>query len=138
MRSSSPAEAQLKARRAFLRTIRDKLKEMDPHDPRSRIRTNLVPPRVAAPVFSTAWDRRRTFGRFQQHGNPIDTCKVGCGGDAEDSIEHHSRCRILRKMSRDELGLEADWRLPHWLGLGGTSSATVSPSLFHFRGALGA
>jgi hypothetical protein len=158
-------EALAKSRRAFQRTIRTKIKERDPHDSHTRIRTNLdrwklpglprttadkfadqltqlkrlAPPRVAAAVFGTDWNRWCTFRRFQQRNNPLNTCKVGCGGEAEDSIEHYSRCKILRKLHKDELGLEADWLLPLWLGLGGRNGEEkMNSNLQHFSGALGA
>ncbi len=63
---------------------------------------------------------------------------MGCGGEAEDSIEQYSRCRILCKLHQDELGLEVDWFPLRWLGSGSMPDISPDPSLLHFQGALGA
>ena len=75
----------------------------------------LVPPRVVAAVFSTAWNRWCTARRFQRRGDPINVCQLGCGGEAEDSIEHYCRCRTLRACHQAELGLQEPRLLTHWL-----------------------
>jgi hypothetical protein len=43
-------------------------------------------------------------------------CQLGCSPAAEDSLEHYSRCRVVRECHRAELGIEADWLLPVWIG----------------------
>ena len=60
---------------------------------------SLVAPRVAVVLFGTLWNRWCTARRFQEDG----TCIFGCPGEAQDSIEHYSRCPrqidfALRKM----------------------------------------
>ncbi|CAK0811150.1 unnamed protein product [Prorocentrum cordatum] len=76
----------------------------------------LVPPRVVAAVFSAAWNRWCTERRFQRRANATKLCRFGCGGAAEDSIEHYDRCCTVRHFHRTSLRLEAEWLLPHWLG----------------------
>ena len=159
-KTHSLEEAQEKARCEFQKTVRMQIRAKDRYSAHYRIRTNLerwrlaglprvvadrfaerisclnrlAPPRVAAAVFSTGWNRWCTFRRFQQRSNPLNTCKIGCGGEAEDSIEHYCRCRIMRRFHREELGLDSDWLLPHWLGVQGPPVSVEQ----HFQGALGA
>ena len=55
---------------------------------------SLAPPRVCAAawrVISNAWCTHR---RFQKRTSVHNTCLLGCGG--EDSIEHYSRCAIVK------------------------------------------
>jgi hypothetical protein len=77
---------------------------------------HLVPPRVIAAVFSTAWNRWCTARRFQHRNRACNHCRLGCGGGAEDSIEHYSRCRAVREFHATVLNLQDDWLLPFWLG----------------------
>ncbi len=49
---------------------------------------NLVAPRVTAAYFSALWNRWTTARRFQQRHESHNICVLGCGGLAEDSIEH--------------------------------------------------
>ena len=77
----------------------------------------LVPPRVVAAVFSTAWNRWCTFRRFHQRGDAGNFCRLGCGGGAEDSIEHYSRCRVMRHFHATSLRIDAESLLPHWSGV---------------------
>ncbi len=51
----------------------------------------LVPPRVCAAVFGTAWNRWCTRRRFQQRASSSNICKFGCSLRFEDSLEHYSR-----------------------------------------------
>jgi hypothetical protein len=94
----------------------------------------LVPPRVTAAVFGTAWNRWCTARRFQKRSCQINTCKLGCGGNAEDSIEHYSRCSIMKACHDKELGIRAAWLLPYWLGV----QESCSQDVWLARGALGA
>ena len=77
----------------------------------------LVPPRVVAATFSTAWNRWCTARRFQKRDNACNHCCLGCGGTAEDSIEHYSRCRAVREFHTSFLNVHAEWLLPLWLGV---------------------
>ena len=77
----------------------------------------LFPPRVIAAVFSTAWNRWCTERRFQRRNGPHNRCVLGCGGDAEDSIEHYSRCFAIRRFHQGFLRIADDWLLPVWLGI---------------------
>ena len=79
--------------------------------------SHLVPPRVIAAVFSTAWNRWCTARRFQKRDRACNQCLLGCGGGAEDSIEHYSRCRTVREFHRKTFNITADWLLPYWLGV---------------------
>jgi hypothetical protein len=56
----------------------------------------LVTPRVAAACFSVIWNRWTTARRLQKRGRAENYCVLGCGGGAEDSIEHYCRCRAVR------------------------------------------
>ena len=77
----------------------------------------LVPPRVVAAVFSTAWNRWCTARRFQQRHRIWNFCKLGCGGSAEDSIEHYARCHIARQFHGNMLRIRDSWLLPWWIGV---------------------
>jgi len=77
----------------------------------------LVPPRVVAAVFSTAWNRWCTARRFQKRDRACNNCCLGCGGGAEDSIEHYSRCKAVRDFHNSVLNIQAEWLLPFWLGV---------------------
>ena len=94
----------------------------------------LAPPRVSAAVFSTAWNRWCTERRFQRRGGMGNVCRLGCGGRAEDSIEHYARCRTVRRFHASSLRIVDDWLLPRWLG---THDAQVSDDQL-LLGALGA
>ncbi len=67
-------------------------------------------------------------------GQSAQRLQGGSGGAAEDSIEHYSRCRVLRRLRREERGLEDGWLLPHWIA---AHSSSMSP-VQHFQYALGA
>ena len=84
------------------------------HLPRLR---RLVPPRVVAAVFSTAWNRWCTLRRYQGRSDPLNVCRFGCGGNAEDSLEHYGRCASVRRFHRCFLRIDADWLLPEWIGV---------------------
>ena len=73
-------------------------------------------PRVIAAVFGTAWNRWVTARRFQNRGAQGNLCVLGCGAGTNDSIEHYSRCRVLRHCHSEHLGVTAEWLLPIWLG----------------------
>ncbi|CAK0837112.1 unnamed protein product, partial [Prorocentrum cordatum] len=53
----------------------------------------LVTPRVVAAVFSTGWNRWCTARRFKNTMGIHNFCQLGCGGQAQDSVEHYSRGR---------------------------------------------
>ena len=80
-----------------------------------------APPRVAVAVLSTAWNRWCTARRFQKRGTAANNCVLGCGGGAEDSIEHYARCRCVRKFHAQDLGIPGDYLLPIWLNVDGIS-----------------
>ncbi|CAK0898422.1 unnamed protein product [Prorocentrum cordatum] len=85
----------------------------------------LVPPRVVAAVFSTGWNRWCTARRFQRRAATSNFCKLGCGGVAEDSIEHYTRCRAVRRFHATSMRIDADWLLPHWLVVHHTQRSDV-------------
>ena len=63
----------------------------------------LVPPRVSAAVFSTIWNRWTTTRRYQQR---VISCRLGCGLEEGDSIEHYCRCPIVQECCRRALNLD--------------------------------
>ena len=52
----------------------------------------------------------------------MNVCALGCGGAAQDSIEHYRHCRVLRQSHREELELDQEDLLQGWLGLRGQQS----------------
>ena len=78
--------------------------------------TELVPPRVVAAVFSTVWNRWPTARRMQLREGNCNYCQLGCGGQAEDSIEHYSRCKVLRTFASRRLNYHPPEGhfLPQW------------------------
>jgi hypothetical protein len=68
----------------------------------------LVAPRVVAACFSTIWNRWTTARRFQRRSHHSNACQLGCGGDAEDSIEHYARCWRVRQVGRKQFRLRPD------------------------------
>lgn len=70
----------------------------------------LVAPRVQAAVFSTLWNRWCTPRRFQRRGCQENQCLLGCGGMAEDSIEHYSFCKAVRAVASSMLFLDPTFR----------------------------
>ena len=64
---------------------------------------NLVAPRVAAAVWSLAWNRWCTARRFQKCGQ----CLLGCD-DWPDSAEHYMGCKVARKVGWNLLKLPSD------------------------------
>ena len=77
----------------------------------------LVAPRVFSAVFSTVWNRWRTACRFQKRQSAHNRCVLGCGGRAEDSVEHYCRCRIVLDVAYRFLGLRFPdgCSLAYWL-----------------------
>jgi hypothetical protein len=69
---------------------------------------HLVTPRVAAACLSTLWNRWTTARRFQKRCRRENRCMLGCGGGAEDSIEHYSCCSIVRTVGAGYLRLWTD------------------------------
>ena len=67
-----------------------------------RMLGELVPPRVQAAVFSTIWNRWTTARRFQGRAR----CLLGCGGQAQDSVEHYCRCAALQAVCQSMLRLD--------------------------------
>ena len=70
-----------------------------------RLPPSLVPPRVCSAVFSTLWNSWCTCRRCQQRHSPQSRCALGCGGDAEDSIEHYCRCPVTKHALERRLNL---------------------------------
>jgi hypothetical protein len=66
----------------------------------------LVPPRVVSAVFSTVWNRWATKRRWQQRSSALNICQLNCGTEAEDSIEHYSRCPRTQELARRFLRLD--------------------------------
>ena len=60
-------------------------------------RKGKVAPRVEAAVFSTIWNRWCTARRHQNRAECHNRCLLGCGGYAEDSIEHYCRCQVVKQ-----------------------------------------
>ena len=61
-----------------------------------RLLGHLVPPRVVAAVFNTILNRWATHRRFQEKSSVTNVCLLGCGGEAEDSIEHYTNRTFVR------------------------------------------
>ena len=63
-----------------------------------RIHKNLeslkkfLPPRVCSSVLKTMFNGWNSHRRHQNRGAVTNKCRFGCGGAAEDSIEHYCRC----------------------------------------------
>ncbi len=72
---------------------------------------------MIAAVFGTAYNRWCTARRFQRREDRSNVCQLGCCLAAEDSLEHYSRCRVFRDCHWEELGIDAEWMLPEWLGV---------------------
>ncbi len=60
---------------------------------------SLVTPRVAAVLFRTLFNGWCTARRFQEEGS----CILGCSGEAQDSIEHYSRCPVQVRFATEYL-----------------------------------
>ena len=138
-----PGEASELARRRLQKAIRDRLQSASEYNTHDRIRSKLtrwnfeglprqvadrfelnlkraskmIQPRVTAAVFGTAWNRWCTERRFQRRSSPCNFCKLGCGGAAEDSIEHYSRCKVLKECHATEFGIKSSWLFPQWIGV---------------------
>ena len=65
---------------------------------------SLVSPRVAIVFFGTLWNRWCTARRFQEEG----ACIFGCPGEAQDSIEHYTRCPVQLHFARNVLHIPAE------------------------------
>ena len=65
----------------------------------------LVTPRVQGACLSMLWNRWCTPRRFQNRESPDNRCVLGCGGAAEDSIEHYVHCKSIRKVAYSFLRL---------------------------------
>ena len=63
-------------------------------------------PRVGSACFSTVWNRWTTCRRFQQRRCDENKCLLACSPTAEDSIEHYSRCAVVRRVGATMLGME--------------------------------
>jgi len=79
--------------------------------------SSLVPPRVASAMLHTLWNGWCTARRFQEHSPDHNRCWLGCGGNAQDSIEHYCRCPVSRGVLKHRLRIEAcpQQALPLWL-----------------------
>ena len=63
-----------------------------------------APPRVAAAVLGTMWNRWATSRRIKTAGR-VAQCKFGCV-DHEDSIEHYSVCPVIGDFAKRYLRLQ--------------------------------
>ena len=76
----------------------------------------LVPPRVASAVFKCVWNDWCTARRFQKSNNSFgeqpeeNKCWLGCKGDAQDCIEHYSRCPIALDVLFKKMRVKLDPR----------------------------
>ena len=70
--------------------------------------SDWVAPRVCAATFSTLWNRWTTARRFQKRNLDCNRCVLGCGGEAEDSLEHYSRCKVVRAVAGTILKIGTD------------------------------
>jgi len=57
---------------------------------------SLVPPRICAAVLRTIFNGWCTARRFQKRRTTLNRCLLGCGADAEDSIEHYCCCPAVQ------------------------------------------
>ena len=140
--SHTEAEAERRARKKLQKAICKKIQEAESYQTHYRVRHKLerwrlpglprqtadryekhmlqvsrtAPPRVTAAVISTAWNRWCTARRFQARDSPANICQLGCGGDAEDSIEHYCRCSVITECHKAMLGIQPQWLLPLWIG----------------------
>lgn len=64
---------------------------------------SLVAPRVCAAVFRTLFNGWCTERRFQRRWKHTNKCVLGCGGEAEDSIEHYCCCPAVQDTLRSQL-----------------------------------
>ena len=142
--SHTPLEAARKAHSQLQRAITQAVQRTQPYNLHFRVREKLLrwdlgdnqrihaerftrhlhmlqqqaPPRITAAVISTGWNRWCTARRFQTRHSPLNICQLGCGGEAEDSVEHYARCPVVRDCHAAILDLHAPWLLPGWLGTG--------------------
>jgi len=70
---------------------------------RLRMLSGLVTPRVQAAVFNTLWNAWCTHRRYQKRHLSSNRCVFCCGGGAEDSLEHYSRCPTILRVARHTL-----------------------------------
>ena len=62
-------------------------------------------PRVSAAFLSALFNRWPTARRFQNGSSVAKTCALGCGGGAEDSLEHYGCCAAVRGVAKRFLRL---------------------------------
>ena len=75
---------------------------------RLHVLRDLVPPRVASACFSAMWNRWTTERRFHNRDSVNNYCQLGCGGRAEDSIEHYAGCPRVQQMGQRFLRLRSE------------------------------
>ena len=63
---------------------------------------------MSSACFSSLWNRWTTQRRFQKRARPENYCRLACGGEAEDSIEHYARCPRVRRVGMQCLRLQND------------------------------
>jgi len=63
----------------------------------------LVPPRVCAAMWRLIFNGWCTPRRFQGRHLAVNHCVLGCGGEAEDSIEHYCCCPALQDSLKAKL-----------------------------------
>lgn len=68
--------------------------------------SKLVPPRVHAAVFHTLFNGWCTHRRMQRRRSPTNKCVFHCCENAEDSIEHYCRCKVVHRVSKHTLHME--------------------------------
>ena len=73
--------------------------------------SSRVTPRVRAACFRAAWSGWCTHRRFQKRDQLGDCCKLGCNGNAADSMEHYAYCPVVHRVARARL------RITHPLNL---------------------
>ena len=81
----------------------------------AKVVATVVPPRLMAVEFRTLHNGWCSSRRCNERFLSCNFCRLGCSPTAEDSIEHYSRCPVVRDFHKRVLGLERDNFLPAWL-----------------------
>jgi len=78
---------------------------------------HLVAPRVCAAVLRSVFNGWCSRRRFQERDHPDNICVLGCGGGAEDCIEHYCRCPALLDTLKNRLrvNLPIEKALSFWV-----------------------
>ena len=116
---------------------------------RLRMIRELVTPRVSAACFGTLWNRWTTHRRFQRRHFESNVCVLGCGGEAEDSLEHYAFCQAVRQVADKTLRIDIisegtkDWMFLNSAGVDDADTMVCTALLVyavynatnHYRGA---